>query len=126
MQAAAAAGAVTPNDLPASTFGGLVSGYLSLFDAAGQLRTLQDEEFIAMLQLLARMGAVFSPLQKARVAAASAPYFPDSVQLVRLLVEGGPAPAQQQQQQQQQEQQPAGQEPQQQAAQQQRRQDVAG
>ena len=147
MQAAAAAGAVTPNDLPASTLGcdgcyagavsvlvpacmpasgvdcpsgrclqgkprlagctqcthlcpshsrlrlptlppslpalpppsGLMSGYLSLFEAAGRLNTLQDEEFTAMLQLLARMGTVFSPLQKARVAAASSPYFPDSV-----------------------------------------------
>ena len=69
-----------PASLPApSPPSGLVSGYLSLFDAAGQLSMLHDEEFIAMLQLLARMGAVFSPLQKARVAAASAPYFPDSV-----------------------------------------------
>ena len=81
-----AAHSAHPSPLPPPTLppslpppSGLVSGYLSLFDAAGQLRTLQDEEFIAMLQLLARMGAVFSPLQKARVAAASAPYFPDSV-----------------------------------------------
>ncbi|PRW57571.1 hypothetical protein C2E21_3307 [Chlorella sorokiniana] len=119
MQAAVAASGVAPSDLPASTLGGVMSGYLALFEATGRLNTLQDEEFIAMLQLLARMGAVFSPIQKARLAAASSPYFPDSVQLVRLLAEGGPAPVKQQGEQQQQQ-------LQQQQAEQQRRQEAAG
>lgn len=83
------AAAVTPDSLPASTLGGLMSQYLSLFDAAGHLSSLRDAEFIAMLQLMGRTGAVFSPVQKARVAAASYPYFPDVVQLVRILAEEG-------------------------------------
>lgn len=35
-----------------------MSGYLALVEATGQLGTLQDEEFVATLQLLARVGAV--------------------------------------------------------------------
>lgn len=164
--------------------------YLSLFDAAGRLSTLRDAEFVAMLQLMGRTGAVglggtsgllpagllrwdsrvacwpagltcfagllacgcaaghwrcwaagqpayrhaaahpahlpcpsfnihphppthppshtllqvFSPVQKARIAASSLPYFPDVVQLVRLLAQEGEeqhALRHQQQQQQQ-------------------------
>ncbi len=35
-----------------------MSQYLSLFDAAGHLSSLRDAEFIAMLQLMGRTGAV--------------------------------------------------------------------
>ena len=37
---------------------GFMSRYLALFDAAGQLSSLQDAEFIAMLQLMGRFAAV--------------------------------------------------------------------
>lgn len=37
---------------------GFMKRYLALFDAAGQLSSLQDAEFIAMLQLMGRLGAV--------------------------------------------------------------------
>ena len=47
--------------LPAPTRSGLMSQYLALFDAAGRLSTLRDAEFVAMLQLMGRTGAV-SPL----------------------------------------------------------------
>lgn len=40
---------------------GLMSQYLSLFDAAGHLSSLRDAEFIAMLQLMGRTGAVSCP-----------------------------------------------------------------
>ncbi|KAL4426259.1 hypothetical protein ABPG77_009874 [Micractinium sp. CCAP 211/92] len=83
--AAQHAASVTPATLPASTLGGLMSQYLDMFNAAGRLSTLRDAEFVAMLQLLGRTGAVFSPVQKARLAAAAYPYFPDVVQIVRIL-----------------------------------------
>jgi hypothetical protein len=35
-----------------------MSRYLSLFDAAGRVASLRDAEFIAMLQLMGRVGAV--------------------------------------------------------------------
>ena len=37
---------------------GLMSDYLGLFDAAGKLSSLRDAEFVGMLQLMGRMGAV--------------------------------------------------------------------
>ncbi|KAL4422589.1 hypothetical protein ABPG75_008786 [Micractinium tetrahymenae] len=77
--------------LPADTLGALMSRYLGLFDAAGKLSTLRDAEFIAMLQFLGRIGLVFSPVQKARLAAVSCPHFPDIVQISRLLAEEGEA-----------------------------------
>ncbi|KAL4436560.1 hypothetical protein ABPG75_003699 [Micractinium tetrahymenae] len=83
--AAQHAAAITPATLPASTLSGLMSRYLDMFTAAGRLSTLRDAEFVAMLQLLGRTGAVFSPVQKARLAAAAHPFFPDVVQIVRIL-----------------------------------------
>lgn len=42
---------------------GVMSQYLSLFDAAGKLSSLRDAEFVAMLQLMGRMGAVRQCMQ---------------------------------------------------------------
>lgn len=76
-----------PAALPTSSLTQLMSGYLALFDAAGRLSTLKDEEFVAMLQLLGRVGLVLSPVQKARIAALAWPNFPDIVAITRVLVQ---------------------------------------
>lgn len=59
--AAQQAATITPATLPASTLGGLMSRYLDMFNAAGRLSSLRDAEFVAMLQLMGRTGAVRCP-----------------------------------------------------------------
>lgn len=44
-----------------------MSQYLDMFNAAGRLSTLRDAEFVAMLQLLGRTGAVSPPCLLATV-----------------------------------------------------------
>ncbi|GAB4817556.1 hypothetical protein N2152v2_004602 [Parachlorella kessleri] len=63
----------------------MMSHYLQLLEGAASLSAYPDNEFVALLELLSESGRILTPVQKARMASWSFPFFPDVLQIMQAI-----------------------------------------